>query len=199
MAKKIIIGVTGTFASGKTSVARMIMSMGAAGKVDADEIGHELLSERSVIQRITDVFGKGALTGERIDRKKLGKIVFSDKKKLGFLNDIMHPLILGRIKEEVDAVQGGAVVIDAPLLIETKLHKLADIVVVVRTDDDIAEKRAILKGYTKKEIREVRSHQLALPEKLKEADFVIDNNGEIDKTKEGVTELWKKVQKSLKA
>ncbi|MBF0217071.1 MAG: dephospho-CoA kinase [Candidatus Omnitrophica bacterium] len=199
MAKKIIIGVTGTFSSGKTSVAEMILAMGASRKVDADKIGHKLLAERSVIRRVTDVFGNGVLSGERIDRKKLGKIVFSDKKKLGFLNDIMHPLILGRIKEEVDSVPRGAVVIDAPLLIETKLDKLADIVVVVLTDDDIAAKRAILKGFTKKEIDGVRSHQLTLPEKLKAADFIIDNNGGIDKTKEGVNELWKKVQKSLKA
>ncbi len=199
MKKKIIIGVTGALATGKTTASDMFASKGAF-KIDADGIAHKLLEEdERIIAKVLDLFGREILTGSKIDRKKLAGKVFSDKEKLKKLSGIMHPEIIRRIKEETAGSNSPVVVIDAPLLVETNLHDYVDIVVVVRSSAGTQIKRAKNRGISSEEAKRIIEEQLPLSEKAKFADYVIDNDSGLEKIKKGVEEIWKNVQKERKS
>ena len=196
--KKIIIGVTGGLATGKTTVSDMISSKGAL-KIDADQIAHELLEEDNpIVERVIELFSEDILTEGRIDRRKLAEKVFSDRENLQKLSSVMHPGIIRRIKDKANDAQESVIVIDAPLLIEAKMHGYADIVVVVKCSDENQIKRAKGRGISREEVKDIIDKQMSLSKKEKFADYIIDNDGEIEKIKEGVEEIWKNVQKKKK-
>ena len=191
--KKKIIGVTGGLATGKTTVADMFVDKGAF-KIDADKIVHKLLVEDKDIKgRIIDAFGKDILADDEIDRRKLAKVVFFDRKELDKLCAILHPEVIRNIKEETEGAQQEVIVIDAPLLIETKLHDFVDIVVVVTASYENQIKRARERGISEQVAKNVIANQLPLTEKVELADYIIDNDGDPNKTKEGVDKIWLKV------
>jgi dephospho-CoA kinase len=194
MAKKLI-GVTGGLATGKTTVSDMFAAKGAE-KIDADEIAHRLLEEDKGIQfKVVDIFGKQILLEGKIDRRKLAEEVFHDKLKLNTLCRIMHPTIIFRIKEQVERSKMERVVIDAPLLIEAGLNEYVDVVVVVTADIDAQIKRATRRGILKEEARRIIDCQMALSEKARFADYIIDNNGnkDLDEIKKGVDRIWQEM------
>ncbi len=194
MAKKLI-GVTGGLATGKTTVSDMFVAKGAE-KIDADEISHRLLEEDENIQfKVVDIFGKKILSQGKIDRRKLGEEVFHDKLKLSTLCRIMHPTIIFRIKERAERSKMEKVVIDAPLLIEAGLNEYVDVVVVVTADVDTQVKRATCRGIPKGEARRIIDCQMALTEKARFADYIIDNSDDKDlnEIKKGVNKIWQEM------
>ncbi|MFH0828040.1 MAG: dephospho-CoA kinase [Candidatus Omnitrophota bacterium] len=176
---KKIIGLTGGFGTGKSTVAGILRSFGAK-VIDADKISHGLFNGRTDARgKVIRAFGKGILGkhGE-ISRRKLAGIVFNDKKSLIKLNKIMHPAVISRIKLEIKNAKEELVVLDAPLLIEAKLDKLVDIVVVVKAGINNQIARAQKKSsFSRAEIIARIRAQMPLREKLRLADFIIDNNG----------------------
>ena len=196
--KKIVVGVTGGLASGKTAVTDMFIEKGAM-RIDADEIGHELLeNNKHLIDMVVAQFGKDVVTEGRIDRRKLAGKVFGDKHELENLCRILHPPIIDNIKERIRSAGSEVVVIDAPLLIEVGLQKIVDKVVVVTLDPATQVERAVSRGIPEKEAKNIMRSQMPLSEKLKSADYVIDNTGDMQKTKEGVEEIWQDLQKKKK-
>lgn len=194
MGKRKIIGITGNLGAGKTTVSDMLVEKGAV-KIDVDGIGHQVLAEdENVKQALIDLFGEKILSDGKIDRKKLGREVFSDEKKVEKLNRLLHPLMIGRIKEEVSRFTEDVLLIDASLLIEMELDKITDMIVVVTADEETGIKRAANRGISGKEARDIIARQMGLSEKLIAADYVIDNNGDLNTTKKGVDELWKRIQ-----
>jgi len=194
MKKKKIIGVTGGFASGKTTVSDLLAAKGAV-KIDADAIGHIILEQdNNVKNKLIAIFGTGILTGGAIDRKKLRKIVFADTERMRDLNRVMHPVILDRIERETENAGEGVIVLDAPLLVETGLVNIVDIVVVVSASIETMIKRGVSRGFSEEEVRNVISMQMPIDEKENLADFVIKNDNDMEKTKQGVETLWKKIQ-----
>src|SRR3989338_5474793 len=134
----MIIGITGSIGSGKTAVARLFGKLGYI-RVDADEIGHRILKENmTVYRKIIQNFGKDILgKNKNIDRKKLGDIVFNSNKKLKKLNSITHPIIIKNLERNISKIKKQCrdktrIVIDAPLLLETKTKKLVDRIIVVK-------------------------------------------------------------------
>ena len=193
MKKGKIIGITGALGTGKTTVAAMFEEKGAV-RIDADKIAHELLAEDGdTREQIIAVFGESILTGGAIDRRKLAEKVFLNKDKLGKLSDIMHPAIIQKIKDDTRSAGDRIVVIDAPLLMETGLDKFVDTVVVVTADKETQLERVSRRGISREEAEIIMEKQMSLEAKIKLADFVIDNNGSTDKTKEGVEEVWQKM------
>ncbi len=186
--KKKIVGLTGGFGTGKSTVARMFGLFGAR-IIDADKISHGLIKPREeACRKIIRLFGKEILTKFGIiNRRKLAGIVFSDRKSLAKINKIMHPAIIRRMKQEIKSAKEDIVVLDAPLLLETGLDRLVDTVVVVNAnlDNQIKriQKRAAL---SKSEIIARIKSQIPLKKKLHLADFVIDNNGTIQNTRKQV-------------
>ena len=189
---KTIIGITGGYAAGKTTVADMFVSKGAR-KIDADEIGHQLLFESRIKDQVLEIFGDEILTDARIDRKKLAKRVFSDKDELESLCNILHPEIIRRVKEVAESAGNEIIVIDAPLLIEAGLHEYVDKVIVVTAKKETRIKRAADRGVSGMEAEKIIDTQMPLSEKVKFADYIIDNNNGLEITKEGVEKIWQEM------
>jgi dephospho-CoA kinase len=188
-----VVGVTGGFCTGKTTVTDLFAEKGAR-RIDADGIAHRLLADdEDIRQKVVGLFGEGILEKGIIDRKKIAKEVFFDKDKLDALSGVLHPPIIQRIKEEIASHEEGVVVIDAPLLIEANLMDLVDTVVVVKAGRRIQIQRAISRGFSEKEALNIIEKQMPVSEKEKFADFVIDNSGDISITKEGVDRIWQKM------
>ncbi|GLI50451.1 dephospho-CoA kinase [Tepidanaerobacter syntrophicus] len=195
-----VIGLTGGIASGKSTVTALLKEKGAA-IIDADKIAREIMSKGEPAWfEVLNYFGDEILNNDRsdIDRKKLAHIVFSDKAKLEVLNNITHPKIIEEIKRQVEEYKKAGkkiIVIDAALLIETGLDKIADEVWVVAANEDIQLQRLMAreKDITKDEALKRIKSQMPLAEKLKFADRVIDNNSSIEETKKQVDKIWTKI------
>ena len=195
--KKLILGVTGSFGSGKTTVAKMFKSCGAK-IIDADKVSHALLRpETQVYRTIVKTFGKGILKKDgTVNRRQLGRIVFSNKSLLEKLNSIMHPEVIRIIKKKLNETKDGIIILDAPLILETGRRDLADKLIVVKTTIAEQIKRIQKKStLTKKEILNRIKSQIPFKRKLRLADFVIDNDGTLQETRKQVTlirrVLWK--------
>ncbi len=195
-----IVGITGSFGSGKTTVARMLRERGA--KVfDADKAVHALfLPKHPCFKKIASSFGREILTRGRIDRRKLAKIVFRNPQALRKLCRITHPLIIQQIKKEVGRHRGmrtpGLFVLDVPLLFEARLEGLCDCVVVVRSTIRAQITRLQKRNhFSQSEILRRINAQMPIALKAAKADFVIHNQGSIQKTKKQVEELCRKLKK----
>lgn len=193
----MIIGLTGSFGTGKTFVASIFESLGAR-VIDADKAAHKAIRKGTkAYGRIVALFGERVLGGRNeVDRKKLGKIVFADKALLKKLNRIVHPQVVEYIKGEVRKARSGAqvLVIDAPLLVEAGLAGLVDKLVVVKCSKTKQVERCEKKFYLKK--REVLKRivsQIPLKRKMAMADHVIENSGTRQETRKQVRKLWEEI------
>ena len=193
-----IIGITGPIGSGKTAVAKLFSKHWYI-RIDADEIGHNIIKKNSVAyKKIIDEFGNVILDKNRnIDRKKLGDAVFNDNKKLKNLNSITHPIIIKNIQNQIKKIKQKCgyktkIVIDAPLLLETMTKDLVDKIIVVKCYKKNIIKR-LNKKYPKEKIEKILKSQMPLNEKLKYADFVIDNNKDLRHLEKQVENIIKKL------
>ena len=179
-------------ATGKTTVADIFVEKGAI-KIDADKLAHQILRDSDKIkEEVVGLFGEGILSDGEIDRRKLADKVFSDKNELDKLCNLLHPEIIKRIKEEINKNEDSIIIVDAPLLIETGLHEIMDLVIVVNARKDLQVKRATDRGITTEEAENIIQNQMPFEEKKKFADYVIDNDGNINVIKEGVERIWQK-------
>lgn len=199
-AHPVIIGVTGSFATGKTTVAAMFKRLGAK-VLDADKITHRLIKkDTAAYKEILKEFGGGILDGSgAIDRAKLAAAVFRDKRPLNKLCGIVHPAVISDMKRSIrDIAENGravAVVIDAPLLIEAGMRRMVDVLIVVTTSRKTQLERAKKKtGMDIVEIKMRIRNQLPLNKKAKMADYVIDNEGTESSVKKTVKKIWEEIE-----
>lgn len=191
--KKMVIGVTGSFGSGKTFVASVFKSLGAHA-IDADGIAKGLLDKGTgQYKRTVDAFGASILNSKgAIDRKKLAKIVFNDKRSLSRLNGILHPAVIGAINKEVGRSGKSVIIVDAPLLIEAKALRLVDKLVVVASSRKKQIERCVKKfGISKADVLKRIGSQMPLKKKARMADYVIDNDGTREDTVKQVKKIWR--------
>jgi len=174
----MIIGITGSFGSGKTTVAKMFSKYGFK-IINVDRLYHNIYSKDNLLKnKIKKEFGT-------IDRNKLKKIVFKDSKKLIKLNNITHPIIIKEIRSIIKKFNkiNKKIIIDIPLLFEAKLQKMFDKIIVVKCKEKEQIKRTLKKKkYSKKEIEQIVKSQMPLKKKVEKADFVIDNSNVVEDT-----------------
>jgi non-canonical purine NTP pyrophosphatase (RdgB/HAM1 family)/dephospho-CoA kinase len=189
--KSKVIGLTGNIGCGKTTVARVFEDLGAE-VIEADGIGHQLLEKEKIKKRVVSIFTESVLDAQgNISRKKLRNLVFKDKKKLGQLNSILHPLMVKEMKKKIRVSRSNVIVIDAAVLLEAGWDCLVDKILVVTTPYHTQLKRIKDQGdFSRREIKGIMETQLPQSEKIKRADFVIDNEGSVDKTREQVRKIW---------
>ncbi|MCI5775395.1 MAG: dephospho-CoA kinase [Aerococcus sp.] len=191
-----IIGLTGGIATGKSTVSNMFKAHGIP-IIDADQIVYDLEHKgEQGLQAIVDTFGAQYLDSDgELDRRKFGAKVFADSKALEQLNTILRPLIRQRILDaiqDVKATDAILAILDVPLLYEGGYDAICDDVVVVAVDE--AQQKARLKARNQLSDEEAiqRIHsQLSLNEKVRRADFVIDNSQSLAHTEQQVEELLK--------
>ncbi len=167
-----IIGLTGGIASGKSTVLDLIKKNYNVNVFDCDKESHMLLENIDIKRKIEKEFGNYVFDNEKISRKKLGEIVFSNKNKLKKLNDIIHPVIKEKIKN-----LNKTTIVDIPLLFECGFSDLFNEIVLVYVNYDNQIKRLIKRNnISKKEAENKISLQIDLEEKRKYANYIIDNN-----------------------
>ena len=194
-----VIGLTGGIGTGKTSVSNILSSLGAS-MINADKIGHKIYEPNSEgWMEVVNAFGKEILNeNQEIDRKKLGSIVFKDKKYLDQLNSITHPRIYSEIESELQTLSNNNVtvsVVEAALLIEAKWTSLADQVLVTVSNENIIYKRLEKRdGLNIEAIKARISSQMSTKEKLKFADVIIKNDSSIKDLEKEVQYYWKKIK-----
>ncbi len=186
----MIIGITGSISSGKTTAAGLFRAYGFE-VIDADMLYSKIFRKNRLLKsRIKKEFGTA-------NRDKLKKIVFSNPDKLKKLNKITHPIIISEIKKSISKIRNSKsrdIIIDAPLLIEAKAAKLVDKLIVVKCGEKNQIKRILKKGkHTRQEIKNILKSQMPLREKLKYADFAIDNNRDLGHLKKQVEGIIKKL------
>ncbi len=190
-----VICLTGGIGSCKSTVSQCLAELGAV-IIDADKVGHEAFRPNTEAWRdVVATFGRQILApnGE-VDRKKLGEMVFNNPEALSRLNQIMHPRMYDMMKAQIEEYrrQGVAVVVlEAAILIEANWTPLVDEVwVTVAPEAMVLERIKKQRGLAKKQtLARIRS-QLPAEERVKHADVVINNDGDLDKVKKKVKELW---------
>jgi dephospho-CoA kinase len=189
----VILGLTGSPGSGKSTVARMISALSGAPVIDADEIAHQVQRRGGpAFAGIVAEFGDEILGPDgEIDRHRLAQIVFGDPTRLARLNAIVHPKVRAEELRLIDENRNRPLVIFmVPLLFENGLEKLTDRVAVVVTQDALRRERLKRRsGWSDSEISARLAAQLPDAEKIKRADFVIDNSGSLEETERQVREL----------
>lgn len=197
---KVLVGLTGTFGSGKSTVAHLFEELGAF-LIDADSLAHEALFEGSACySEITKVFGQDLVLADgKIDRGSLAKVIFKSSEARKKLESIIHPYVFKRIAEEITAADQNIIVMEVPLLYEVGLNELCDHVVVVSCSEGTVKQRLKEKGFSEDEIIKRQAAQMKLSEKIKKADHVIDNdpNG-MESLKKNVQLVWEKILPPLK-
>lgn len=194
----VVIGLTGGFGTGKSTVAAMFEQLGAA-VLDADRITHELMEPKKMVwRRIVDTFGVAILNEDNsINRRRLAEIVFKDVDKRKQLESFVHPEVVNHINREVQLIEKEhkvkAVVLDVPLLIEAGAKNLAGVIVVVTASPEIQQERLLKKYGSQERIAGRIQAQMDISAKVALADYVIDNSDDVDNTRTQVRDIWNKL------
>lgn len=177
----ISIGVTGKIGSGKTVVAEYFKSIGYP-VLFMDIVGHRILEEKRVIDKLTGRFGNSILDkNDFINRKRLGKIVFSDLESLKYLNGIVHPEMNEYAKTWIhENAQNGYKIcfLEAAILFEMKMDEFLERILYIElTEEEIIKRTVKREKMSEEEIRKILSSQYVEEEKI---DYVIDNSGSLE-------------------
>jgi dephospho-CoA kinase len=196
--KKLIVGLTGGFGTGKSTVAKMFREWGAR-VLHADEIAHEALVKGSACYgKISAFFPDAETSAGILDRKKIADVVFKDAEKRKALEDIVHAYVYERIQDEVDEASESLVVLDVPLLFETGYAQNCHKTVVVSAAPEVSAERLRAKGFSSEEIEKRRQAQMPLAEKEKKADYIIHNSGSLEQTRREAEKVWKTLRPAPK-
>ncbi|MGW4023305.1 dephospho-CoA kinase [Streptomyces sp. NPDC005009] len=187
------VGLTGGIGAGKSEVSRLLVECGAV-LIDADRIAREVVEPGTPgLAAVVDAFGAEILTEDgRLDRPRLGSVVFADPERLAVLNSIVHPLVGARSRELEEAAAEDAVVIhDVPLLTENGLAPLYDLVIVVDASPETQLDRLVgRRGMTAEDARARMAAQATREQRREIADIVIDNDVPLDELHRRVKEVW---------
>ena len=195
--RKFLIALTGGMGSGKSTIANLLRKRGMK-VLDLDEIGHEALEDDGVKGELRKVFGDEIFDGERINRKKLGRIVFSDRKKLRILNSIVHPKMLDILWRKVKNCPEDIVIVDGAIIIDIGIQDRFDLVVVADVDVETQIQRIIERdNITREEAKRRIEMQISRDERLKHADFVVDTSLSKERIREKVDELIDLIRKKI--
>jgi dephospho-CoA kinase len=186
------IGVTGIFASGKGTVCEIFEELGAK-VIDTDIIAREITEpEGEGISLIKSNFGSDYIDENNyLDRRGFGEFIFADENLTKKLNSLFHPLILDLLLERSKS-NNFIYMINTPLLFESKFDKYMDQTIVVTSEvEQVLERGVIRDNISREEIKKRLIYQIPLNQKIKLADYIIDNSGTLENTKRQVLEKWK--------
>lgn len=196
----MVIGLTGGIGTGKSTVSQILKDRGFP-VIDLDVISHEVIEFPSVVEKIVQNFGREVLDEDEagnytVSREKLGKIIFSDKKKRLALNSIMHPEILKVMHKKIlecKSEKNKIIFVEVQLLFEVQWEKEFDYILLVAAKRDMQVRRVLERDKrSEEEAWNIINSQMSLDEKREKSDFVIENDGNMD-------DLNKKVDKFLKS
>ena len=189
----LTIGLTGGIAAGKSESLAAFERLGAA-TISSDAVVHELLDSEPLLGRLTERWGEDVAPEGRVDRSRIGEIVFAEPDELKWLESQIHPLVGERIGEWLGSLGGDVriAVVEVPLLFEGEMAPVFDTTVAVITADEVRRERAEARGHTLVGEREAR--QLGQEEKAARADHVIENDGSLEDLERRLSALVEKLE-----
>lgn len=194
-----IIGLTGGIGSGKSLVAARFEELGVT-VVNADTVAREVVAKgEPALDAIRAHFGEDiVLPSGELDRRKLREIIFRDTAEKTWLEALLHPIIRLRIIDQLRAAPSRYAILESPLLLETDQHLLVEKIIVVDVDEATQISRASARdGSDVAQIKSIIAAQMPRTERLKKADFVIDNSGTPAATLQQVDELHRQFTQSI--
>jgi dephospho-CoA kinase len=206
------IGLTGGIASGKSAIAGIFVSLGAY-LLKADELAHELmLPGKPVYAEVVRTFGRGILhADERINRPKLAQLAFGDAAhppRIQELNSIVHPAVLRAQEDWMEGIgrnhPSAIAMVEAALILEAKAEYQFDRLIVVTCSAEqriqrMAKRHGISPEAAKREIERRMAAQLSDEEKIKAADYVIDNSGTLENSRERALEIFAELHREAQS
>jgi len=184
----LTIGLTGGIAAGKSEALAAFSRLGAA-TLSSDAVVHELLDSEPLLGRLAERWGPEVAPEGRVDRNRIGEIVFADPDQLTWLEQQIHPLVGERIGAWLTALPADAevAVIEVPLLFESGMERAFDTTVAIVTEDELRRERAAARGHALVDEREAR--QLAQGEKAERAEHTVANDGSIEDLERSLSAL----------
>lgn len=196
----IKLAITGNIASGKTLIESLLHEQGII-TVDTDKIVHELLSQdKEIIEKVNSLFDIDVKDNEgKIDRKKVGHIVFNDRKKLKELENILHPEVKKVVEKFFETNKNEKIIaVSVPQLYESGWEVFFDYVLLVVADDGTRLNRLISRNsLTEEEANRRLAAQISQEEKSKKADFLVDNSKDIENTRIQLKGVLEKLEKMI--
>jgi dephospho-CoA kinase len=190
----VVVGLTGGIGSGKSTVAALLAGKGAV-VVDADAVTRELQQPGTpVFAAMVDRFGPGIVAPDgTLDRAAVADIVFTDADALADLNAIVHPAVGAEIVRRMEALArtDEIVILDVPLMVESRRAYPVAGLIVVDVDPEVAVRRLVEhRGMREPDVRARMTRQASRAERLARADRVIDNSGTLDDLRRQVDDAW---------
>lgn len=184
----LTIGLTGGIAAGKSEALAAFSRLGAA-TLSSDAVVHELLDSEPLVGRLVERWGPEVAPEGRVDRSRIGEIVFADPEQLTWLEGQIHPLVGERIGGWLLALppETEIAVIEVPLLFESGMERAFDTTVAIVTADEVRRERAAARGHALVDEREAR--QLAQDEKAERAGHIVVNDGTVDDLERALSAL----------
>jgi len=196
--RPIVIGLTGNIGTGKSTVLKILQDLGAR-TIDADKIAHEVMEPGGrAYDAVVATFGDCILDKDgAIDRKRLADIVFTDPNQLQRLERIIHPAVEQRVSEIVEAATEPVVAVEAIKLLESRLRHLCDTIWVVTASRKTQLQRLVSqKGLEQEEALRRMAAQSPQSHKEREADVVINNDGDMEQLRAQVQAAWDELMAS---
>lgn len=201
---RLLLGVTGGIATGKSTVVKMLQKKGAR-VIDFDRLARTVVEpDKPAWQDIVAYFGEQVLLEDRtLDRKKLSDLVFRDIEKRKKLEGFTHPRIneefIRELNEIVSKDPNAIIQVDIPLMIELNLQYMFHKLMVVYVPGEVQIERLMERdGISREEAANRLKAQMPIEEKVGYADFVINNEGSLEETQRQVDELWEKLKQIQK-
>lgn len=193
------IGLTGSIGSGKSTVAKLLLGFGYT-VIDADAVAHEGLKSGSTTYfEIINHFGKSILNSEgEINRRELGKLIFSNENEKKWLENLIHPMVQMRVQEmkrSLELKKHKIAFYEVPLIFEKNLMDQFDRIVVVWVSELVQKDRLKLRNnWTDLEIKQRIDSQWPVTDKIRKSNFTINNDGSLDELKIKVSDLIHKLK-----
>ncbi len=189
-----VIGITGSIACGKSTVTDYLLKLGYQ-VVDSDKISREALTkDLDCIFQVEQLFD--CVENGKVDRKKLGRIIFHDEKAKKQLEGIIHPYVIKKLKQAIQSCQDSVIFLDIPLLYESHLEYLCDEIMVVYLNEEKQLERLMKRDHIDQDYaRVIMNNQISIEEKKKRAQIIIDNNGTIDQLYDQLNQFVKGLRK----
>ena len=192
---RTVIGLVGGIASGKSTVAKLLAACHPGVVVDADAIARRVLDRPAIRKAVARCFPGTGRRDEKIDREKLAAVVFSDPTALRRLEAILHPPVRRGILRSIERAGRGRVYLDAALLQENGLDALCDAVVYVACPARVRRARTRRnRGWSEAEHRRREANQWSCARKRAQADHVVDNSGDRQKTRSGASRVLREIK-----
>ena len=193
----LLVALTGNYGMGKSTVLSLFRDFGFS-TLDADRIVGSLFRKKEILEKIMQLMGSTVFNDNgSLNKKRVAEVIFKNASLKHSLENLLHPFVFEKIRHFAENmnVHDNILIIAAPLVYERRYEDRFDKIIVVHTTEETSLKRLGMKGVPKKDALLRLKAQLPITEKMKRADFLIDNNGTLTETKMQVEKLYKKLLK----